>query len=312
MKCRECLLSTPMSLIIALVLTGLPLFGATNTSHDAYSLYNTQVRIFHSDRVRIDYELYVSLPRDYETKSDSYPVIMILDADYCFAMTYGIVRLLVDHDELAPAILVGIAYPGVAKQKQGPIYKLSRTRDYTPSHVENDGYGYGEQYQKFSGGGDHFLDFVTQELAPYLEREFRVRPKDRTIIGYSFGGLLASYALLTRPDLFQRYLIVSPSLWWDGHLLLRLEEEKAPIRKDISARAFFSVGELEDKDQMPMVKDLKDFVNKLNSRRYPGLHTNVWIATDESHHSVFPGAVMRGIKWIFDARPANTPLTEHK
>jgi predicted alpha/beta superfamily hydrolase len=71
--------------------------------------------------------------------------------------------------ELAPVILVGLTYPGVAEQKQGPIYKLGRTRDYTPSHVENDGTGYGEEYQKFSGGGDRFLDFLTKELTPYLE-----------------------------------------------------------------------------------------------------------------------------------------------
>ena len=117
---------------------------------------------------------------------------MVLDADYCFAMMHGIIGLLADHDELAPVILVGIAYPGVAEQKQGPIYKRSRTRDYTPSHVENDGFGYGEEFQKVSGGGDHFLDFIAQELTPYLEREFRVRPQDRTIVGYSFGGLRAS------------------------------------------------------------------------------------------------------------------------
>ena len=288
-------------LIVALMLAASRPSWASDAAYPGYALHDTQVRVIHSDRVGIDYKLYIGLPRGYEAKSESYPVVMVLDADYCFAMMHGIIGLLADHDELAPVILVGIAYPGVAEQKQGPIYKRSRTRDYTPSHVENDGFGYGEEFQKVSGGGDHFLDFIAQELTPYLEREFRVRPQDRTIVGYSFGGLFASYALLTRPGLFQRYLIVSPSLWWDRHLIPRLEKEKAPFLKDIPARAFFSVGEPEDHDQMPMVQDLVNFINALKSRRYSGLRTDLWVAPDETHHSVFPGAAMRGIKWIFAA-----------
>ena len=69
---------------------GTPMLGATDTSHHAYSLYNTQVRIIHSGRAGIDYKLYIGLPRDYETKSASYPIVMVLDADYCFAMMHGI------------------------------------------------------------------------------------------------------------------------------------------------------------------------------------------------------------------------------
>lgn len=163
----------------------------------------------------------------------SYPLVMILDADYYFTMVQSSVGILADHDELDPAVLVGIAYPGVAEEKHGPIYKVNRTRDYTPSHVATGGYG--EEFQRLSGGADRFFDFIEQELVPYLKREFRVAADDRTIVGSSYGGLAASYALLMRPSLFQRYIIVSPSLWWDHRLMLKIEEKQAKSLKDLNA-----------------------------------------------------------------------------
>ena len=174
---------------------------AADNTFPPFSFYHTQVRPMHSDRTGIDYKLYISLPREYETGKVSYPVVLVLDADYFFPFVHLIVWGLVDHAELQPMILVGIAYPGVAEEKHGPLFKLNRTRDYTPTFVAKGGYG--SEFQKQSGGADRFLDFVDQELFPYLEKKFRVKHDDRSLVGMSFGGLLASYALVTRPDLFQ-------------------------------------------------------------------------------------------------------------
>ena len=42
----------------------------------------------------------------------------------------------------------------------------------------------------------------------------------KTIIGQSLGGLLATEILFKKPELFNKYIIVSPSLWWDNGSLL--------------------------------------------------------------------------------------------
>ncbi|MFI5363828.1 MAG: alpha/beta hydrolase [Elusimicrobiota bacterium] len=296
---RERTLLAAKSLLLGAMLAVPAASRAGEATYPPYSLNGTQVRTFHSNRVGIDYKLYVGLPRDYDASSSSYPVVMILDADSSFAMTHGILRFLEDHDELAPAILVGIAYPGVAEEKRGPIYKTNRTRDYTPTTMKEGGYG--AEFQKVSGGADRFLEFIGEELVPYLEREFRVQPHDRAIVGHSYGGLLASYALLTRPGLFQRFVIVSPSLWWDRRLMTRIEKREAALLKSLPARAFFAVGQGETGNILGTgsAEDLEEFVGKLKSRHYSGLQSALWIAPDETHHSVFPGALTRGLRWVF-------------
>ncbi|MFZ2960419.1 MAG: alpha/beta hydrolase-fold protein [Candidatus Ozemobacteraceae bacterium] len=271
-------------------------FRAAGTEPYPYTLYNTQVQVFHSQEVGIDYKLYIYLPRGYETQTISYPLVLILDPDYFFEPVHHAALILADHDELKPMILVGIAYPGGIEEGRGPIYKLNRTRDYTPTNASHGGYG--PEFQQMSGGAERFLDFIKKELFPFLDLKFRVKKDDRSIVGISFGGLLATFALLERPGLFQRYIIVSPSLWYDKHVISRIEAKAALTLRDLPARAFFSVGELETKGE-EMVKDLVSFVKTIQSRHYQGLQLKLWIAPEETHHSVFPGAAMRGIQWIF-------------
>ncbi len=280
----------------------LPSAIAETETAPPYSLQDTQVRKFHSDIVKADYQLYISLPRDYDKQTVSYPIVYVLDADYCFALVHQIVRFLSDRDEVSPLIVVGVAYPGVAQEKSGPIHKLSRTRDYTPTHMDKGGYG--EEFQKQSGGGGRFLRCFEQELIPYIESKFRVK-HDRTIVGYSFGGLFGCFSMVTHPTLFQRYIIVSPSLWYGNHVLTKIERESALATKNLCANAFFAVGGRERgfQGQEEMVKDLESFVVKLRSRSYCGLRSQLWVADGETHQSVFPSAVTRGIRYVFSNSP---------
>lgn len=286
-------------LICALVFfVALPSVHADEQAVQPFVLQDAQVQKFQSNIVKAEYQLYISLPRNYEKETESYPVVFVLDADYCFPIVHQVVRFLSDHDEIKPVIVVGVAYPGVAQEKFGPLHKLNRTRDYTPSHLAKGGYG--DEFQKQSGGADQFLLLLERELIPNIESKFRVK-HDRTIVGYSFGGLFASYALLKKPSLFQRYIVVSPSLWYDRRMLFRIEPKLAASRKDLRATAFFSVGSLEQGTfgREEMVKDLTNFAKTLRSRKYPNFHIRCLIASGEDHHSVFPGAAMSGIRYVF-------------
>ncbi len=265
-----------------------------------FTVANSQVRLFHSKATNVDYKLYVSLPRDYGKTDQTYPVIFVLDADHFFPIVQNIVSLRVDHDEMPSVIIVGIAYPGVAEEKHGPVFKMNRTRDYTPTHMKSGGYG--EEYQKVSGGAEHFFDFIEKELVPFLENEFHGKSTDRTIVGISYGGLAASHALITRPSLFQRYLIVSPSLWWDKRFMFKAQKERIKSLRDLPAKVFFAAGDMEKGEGKvaDMGKDITVFFSELNSRNYPNFKGKTWIAPDETHHTVFPGAAARGIGYLFE------------
>lgn len=72
-------------------------------------------------------------------------------------------------------------------------------------------------------------------LIPFVDRTWRTMPTDRALLGHSYGGLFAIYALEQRPALFQRTVAASPSLEWDGRLLLtaardRLRKLSAAVR----------------------------------------------------------------------------------
>jgi predicted alpha/beta superfamily hydrolase len=77
----------------------------------------------------------------------------------------------------------------------------------------------------------------------------------KTIVGQSLGGLLATEILLKKPGLFDNYIIISPSLWWDDQSLLDFEDVKISDEMSI----FVGVG----KEGKVMEKDAKVLYKKL-------------------------------------------------
>jgi uncharacterized protein len=269
---------------------------------EPYTVPNSQIIQLSSKQTGADYELFVALPLDYATSRKSYPVVYMLDADYSFALTRNVVQHFVEREDLPPVILVAIGYPGAATNRE--TYKKNRTRDYTPAYAPSGGYG--TEYQKVSGGGPKFRAFIASELIPLIERKFRTTG-DRTIIGHSYGGLFATYVLLTEPALFKRYIIVSPSLWYANRIALTMEETAAQSGIRPEARVFFGVGSLESS---VMSDDLTEMYRRLRSRNNPRLQMTLRIFDAERHNSVFPAAVTRGLLTVFDRQGTSPPPIE--
>ncbi len=266
-----------------------------------YTVPNTQVFDLHSKQTGGDYQLLVATPPNYPESGKTYPVVYALDADYSFALTRNVIEHFVEREDLPPMILVAIAYPGAATDRD--LYKLTRTRDYTPAFVKEGGYGL--EFQKVSGGASKFKAFLAQEVFPFVERKFAADPKDRTIVGHSYGGLFGTYVLLTEPSMFKRYVIVSPSLWYDDRLAFQMEEAAAARGEPANANVFLSAGSLEDPS---MPGDARDLYAKLKSRNRPGLKLTLQVFDDERHDSIFPAAVTRGLRTVFESlgpRPSN-------
>ncbi len=153
--------------------------------------------------------LNIYLPEGYNpSDSIKYPVIYLLDgsADEDFIHIVGLVQFNTFEwvNKVPKSIVVGIA-------------NVDRARDFTyPSTLD-------ELNERFptSGHSDSFISFIENELQPYIAKKYRTN-QEKTLIGQSFGGLLATEILLKKPTLFTKYIIVSPSLWWDNGSLLNL------------------------------------------------------------------------------------------
>ena len=257
-----------------------------------YAMPRTEVRHLRSGKVDQDYALYVSLPRHYTDSTKRYPLVLTLDADYAFGISRNVVDHFVDRARLPEMIVVSIAYPGASEDMD--LYHRTRTRDYTPTHSLEGAYS--PEIGKLSGGGPAFLNFITTELFPFLERTYRIDPTDRTFVGHSFGGLFGAWVLVTRPATFRRYILVSPSLWYDGRMVFGMERDSAPTRGTPPVDLFLGVG---GRETARMPNDLLAFAAALRAERWPQLNVTTTVFPDDDHDSVFPAALTRGLQVTF-------------
>lgn len=151
--------------------------------------------------------LNIYLPEGYNSNdATKYPVIYLLDgsADEDFIHISGLVQFNSFEwvDQVPKSIVVGIA-------------TVDRRRDFTfPTTIEKD-----QKRFPTSGHSDKFIAFIENELQPFIDKKYKTT-RSKTIIGQSLGGLLETETLLKKPNLFNKYIIVSPSLWWNNGSLL--------------------------------------------------------------------------------------------
>lgn len=273
-------------LVIALIF-GHGVFGQTEKKLLPVTIPNSQVHELRSEVVGLSYKLYVKLPVNFDA-GKSYDFIFMLDPEYSFALAANITDHLVQRNDLPEVVIVGIGY--VVDD-----YRVNRTRDYTPTHSLVGGYN--AETQKHSGGGENFLSFITTELFPYIERTFG-KPKTRTLCGHSYGGLFAAWILFTKPGIFERFVIVSPSLWFDNSKLLKSIGANPTAITRIKGRAYFTVGGSEG-GMIDDVNQLKSIVTKVQS---PNFYYKFETAQNENHNTVFPGAFSNGLRYTFSVR----------
>ena len=151
--------------------------------------------------------LRIAKPPGYDEGEERYPVVYLLDGGPSnFRHTTGIVSFL-EFVNRAPGMLL------VA------ITNTDRTRDLTPpTQSEND-----LRWFSVTGGADRFLRFISDELMPWVNQNYRTRPY-KILIGHSLGGLFALHALTTRPELFNAYVVIDPSLNWNDQALVEQAE----------------------------------------------------------------------------------------
>ena len=250
----------------------------------------------------VPYRISVALPFNYlPSDTTRYPVLYVLDGDPNLPMAALIQRNMSYDHEVPDVIMVGIGY-----QVDNFLSTRSfRVLDYTPSHVAKiDSEMTASHHMKMvTGGSADFLQVLEKEIIPYIENNYKTN-KGRSLAGHSLGGLFALYTLFHKPELFQKYLISSPSLYWNDFEMLGEETEYYSGRhKRLQARIFISAGSLEPD---PMTPDIKQLVNLLRQRGYQGLEITENIFQGETHLSVIPFSFSRGMRNIYSQKLEST------
>lgn len=256
-------------------------------------ILGTELKTLHSSIVDQDYAIQVALPQSYSSSNQMYPVVYVMLGDLVFGLTTDTVRELRFDEELRgqgqmpEVIVVGIAYDGLKWQSDfHDEYPNLIFRDLTPTK---------ESWAPGSGEADKFLKFLQDELFPYIDTNYRTDTQDRTIVGSSVGGLFPLYVLFQSPDTFNRYIALSPSLWWGDGVIFEYEEELAKNQSELPVKLFLAAGDLDDE----IASDLEKLHKLLEDRNYAGLEMEMVIFEDETHSSVGPGATSRGFRSVF-------------
>ncbi len=222
--------------------------------------------------------LNIYLPEGYSPDSTTtYPVIYLLDGSVHedYAHIAGLVEFMSTYELMPRSIVVGIA-------------NVDRQRDFThPSSVPED-----LKAAPTSGGSAKFIAFLEKELQPYVEAHYRTAPR-KTLIGQSLGGLLATEILLHDPELFDEYIIVSPSFWWNKGSLVN---EAAPILQahpDLATKVYISVGTEGDE----MRAGVDELVHAFNTF---GTKCRVWYVPfpEETHATILHRSVYKAFELL--------------
>lgn len=195
-----------------------------------------------TSRIMGDYRVRVAVPVT-PPPAEGYPVVYVLDGDDYFEPGVALASHLIQTSRgaMMPGIIVGVGYPEDSRRSYDylPASPVSPDVERRPDGrpIIDDVYG----------GADDFLDFLDKELKPLIQANYRIDRQRQTLYGHSYGGLLAVHALFTRPDMFQTYLLSSPSLGWNGRYVLTEEPGFAARLKTVSQRiaTVVTVGEYE-------------------------------------------------------------------
>ncbi len=240
------------------------------------------------------YVVTVLLPKSYSV-SDSikYPALYVLDGKYSTTSFYGIKENFALGKEVKDIIFVTID----ANVQSESEWLGNRYTDLTPSSNPSSDTAIANYFKlpvSPSGGGPDFLATIEKDIIPFIEHKYKTN-KERGIFGHSLGGLFVAYCLLTKPALFQKYSMNSPSIWWTNSGMVALADSVAKRNPNMEASIFISAGSLEGDF---MIGPLNNFIQSLKNN-FPNLNITNKIFEDETHLSVVPAASSRTLKVLY-------------
>jgi len=223
-------------------------------------------------------QLNIYLPESYHPDSSrTYPVIYLLDG----AMNEDFIHI-VGNVQFCSFSWINI----IPKSIVVGIANVDRKRDFTyPSSNLLD-----QKEFPTSGKSKAFIEFISKELQPFIKSNYKINDES-TIIGQSLGGLLATQILFEQPELFDRFIIISPSLWWDDEKIL-----KQTLTKSLENKSIYVAG---GNEGPVMIRLAQTLFNKLAIEKSSEAKVVYKFFEQQSHGDVLHLAVYDAFEKIF-------------
>lgn len=264
---------------------------------------HTKSITLNASRVDDDFQLWIAEPQTgFATNRAEPPVVLyLLDANLYFGTATEMTRLMhVLFGELPQIRVVGIAYPTGDGFRQSQL----RARDFTPT--EDAGLpspppnpAAPPPVEPAMGGADRFLDFLRNEVRPWVDENLPVTPAASLLFGSSLGGLFTTYAFTHAPTAFDHFVAVSPALWWDSGVAMQPEPLTHAVESSTSSLHVL-VGEHEENPAIPMLASFK-MISNAKQMMAPLMEADpdrfhFEVIAGETHTSVVAPALSRGLR----------------
>lgn len=265
-----------------ITILGLLSIVTLNAQYPPVNIPGTEVRTIISSVVKgQEYELHILLPGGYARSNKKYPVVYLMDSQWDFPLVKSLYGQHYYDGFIPELIIVGITWGGVK-----PNPDSLRARDYTPTR---------EDRLLQSGGADKFLQFMREELFPFMSASYKVDTSNRTLMGCSLGGLLTLYALFTQPEMFTGYAAASPAVGWDKEVLYKYEKAFAEKKLEKPARVYMTIGDVERSRPA-----YERFAGQMKSRSYVSVNLVSKILENTGHSGTKSETYGRGLQYIFE------------
>lgn len=228
-----------------------------------------------------------------KTNLQRYPVLYLLDGEEHFYATVGMIKQM--SGVWGDMIVVGIT-------------NTNRNRDLTPT-TNN------------SGGGENFMNFIEKELMPHIDSTYSTAPYC-IFSGHSLGGLTVINTLLKNTKLFNAYIAIDPSLWWENKKLV--QQAKQDFLKKKYTNVSLYIARANDMplnmDTLTALKDttintvlyrsVRQFVNILKNKNNSGLRWDSKFYPQEVHETIPLNGQYDALKFLFDNNQFKTNLLQ--
>lgn len=224
----------------------------------------------------------VYLPPGYAQSPDSlFPVLYMPDGGIAedFLHIAGLVQISVINGTMRPFLLVGIE-------------NTQRRRDMTgPTDNEQD-----KKIAPRVGGSLAYRKFIRNELMPVIRGRYRTTD-ETAIVGESLAGLFVVETFLLEPDLFDTYIAIDPSIWWNNQKLVNGAGESLRARPKLNKSLY-----LASSDEKAIAAVTQRFAGILATNAPSTMHWHYERMPDEKHSTIYHPAALKAFRVMFKPR----------
>ena len=252
------------------------LFAQQNNDIMIGSKFNIYSSILDEDRTCL-----ISLPDSYNDSEEkkTYPILILLDGYAHFKSTAGIVHFMGsdrNRNHLMPETII-VAIENVDRERDFTVTKIKTKRPNT------------------MGGGRNFLDFIEKELIPYIDEKYRTEPY-RVLVGHSLGGLLTINSYLDENSLFNAYISIDPSIWWDEKMMIEKVDSIRP--SSLRKKLYLATANQGEASYERNKKRHDALYTLLHKKTEENINVKIEYFENENHRSVPLIALYKGLKYL--------------